>query len=155
MNFNLGRVKAIEVEAEGLNQFLEELSQDDLSRRSACKAWTVGEVVAHLVERIAEPYMDAISRGIKGDLSPTKGFPETNTVDQAWLSEFNIQRAIDYHLALGDGLIAAFRSRYAEFCELLRGIEPGDWEKPCYGPRGSRSVERFLPTTMQELCTPH
>ena len=83
MNFNLGRVKAIEVEAEGLNQFLEELSQDDLSRRSACKAWTIGEVVAHLVERIAEPYMDAISRGIKGDLSPTKGFPETNTVDQA------------------------------------------------------------------------
>jgi len=152
MSSNFDRVKAIETEAEGLGRFLEGLRPEDLERRSACEAWTVGEVVAHLVERIAEPYMDAISRGIKGDLSPTKGFPEMNTVDQAWLSEFNIQRAIDHCAALGDGLITAFRSRYAEFCELLRSLEPDDWDKPCYGSRVSRSVERFIPITMQELA---
>ena len=62
------------------------------------------------------------------------------------------QAAIDRRRSLGRDLILAFTDQYGLLNDLLAGIDPQDWGKPCYHVAGSRSVESFMTTYLMELA---
>src|SRR5437773_1758479 len=68
------QIQLCQVAAERLTQYLHTLPADAWRHPSACEAWEVRDVVAHLVMG-AELYMRVISRGVQGDVSPLEGFP--------------------------------------------------------------------------------
>ena len=51
---------------------LNSIADHQLSLQSACEAWTVADVIAHLIER-GRPIPEQIERGLAGDLTPTPG----------------------------------------------------------------------------------
>ncbi len=59
--------------------------------------------------------------------------------------------AINKRKELGTGLFPALNERFDWLNEMLAGIGPADWEKPCYHTSRLRSVKSFLPTIIQEL----
>jgi len=68
------QVKLINSESERLKECVNALPPEALERPSPCEKWNVGEVIAHL-DWFAETYGGMIERGLRGDLSPTEGFP--------------------------------------------------------------------------------
>ena len=61
------RIQLCQVAAEQLTQYLQTLSAEAWHHPSACEGWEVCNVVGHL-PRGMELYVDAISRGLQGDI---------------------------------------------------------------------------------------
>jgi hypothetical protein len=70
------------------------------------------------------------------------------------MNAYIAQRAIACRERLGEQLLSTFRTRYEQLHDLLAGLSPQDWEKPCAFWRfmGNIPVRTFLPLTMQELA---
>ncbi|HEU0020810.1 MAG TPA: maleylpyruvate isomerase N-terminal domain-containing protein [Dehalococcoidia bacterium] len=147
-----GVVNLIKSESERLKQYLNSLPPAALERPSPCELWNVAEVIAHLVW-FAETYGGMMERGLRGDTSPTEGFPTVpGTLKGPEVDQLYGQGAITRRRTLGENLLSAFRQTYNWLNEMLQGIGPEDWEKPCYHTRGIRPVSSFLPTIIQELA---
>lgn len=146
------RVKIIESESERLKQSLDSLPSDSWTRNSACGLWEVRDVVAHLVWA-AEFYLDTISRGINGDSSAPEGRPPGDALNAPSFDEYIAQNAIARRGELGDQLLQTFHARYDRLSEMMAGIEPQDWGKPCAFWR-SRTIpaDSFTFLTVQELA---
>ena len=145
-------VKLIQSESERVKQYLNGLSHDSLGRPTPCDRWTVGDIIAHLVW-FAETYGGMIERGLRGDLSAPEGFPATpGTLRGEESSELYAMGAIDRRKELGPRLLPALNERYDWLNEMLTGIGPEDWGKPCYHTSRLRPVDSFLPTIVQELA---
>jgi len=148
------RVELIRSESQRLEEYLNTLPPEALDQPSPCEKWNVGEVIAHLVW-FAEYYGGMMERGLGGDQSPTEGFisvPPGTPNRQVIVDEFCGQAAIDLRRTLGQKLIPAFKERYDWLNDMLKGIGPEDWNKPCYHSTGMRSVESFIPTIPSELA---
>ena len=65
-------VKVLQTESERLQQYLTVLPADAWTQPSACALWDIRDVVAHL-SGIAQGYTDRITRGLRGDTSPSAG----------------------------------------------------------------------------------
>lgn len=112
----------------------------------------MGEVIAHLIW-FAKIYGGMVERGLRGDLSPTEGFPAIpGTLSGAAIPELYGRSAVELRQSLGEGLIPAFCERYDWLNDLLEGIGPGDWDKPCYHTVRIRPVESFIPIIVAELA---
>ncbi len=147
-------VKLIKSESERLMEYFESLSPEALEMPSPCEKWSVGEVIAHLVWHV-ETYRGMMERGLRGDLSPTEGLPSvpSGTPNRQMIVDGAYgQAAIDRRRSLGQDLILAFTEQYGLLNDLLAGIGPQDWDKPCYHVAGSRSVESFMTTYLMELA---
>jgi uncharacterized protein (TIGR03083 family) len=144
-------VKLIRSESERLKQYVSGLSPQALDRASPCELWNVGDVIAHLVW-FAETYGGMMERGLRGDLSPTKGFPASGTLRGPAVEELYGQAAIARRRSLGQKLIPTFNERYDRLNDMLKGIGPADWDKPCFHTLRIRPVQSFLPTIIQELA---
>ncbi len=148
------QAELIRSESERLMEYFNALPPEALEKPSPCEKWSVGEVIAHLVWHV-ETYRGMMERGLRGDLSPTEGLPSVPSgtpnrqeiVDGAYG-----QAAIDRRRSLGQDLILAFTEQYGRLNNLLAGIVPEDWDKPCWHVAGLRSVESFLPTFLMELA---
>jgi hypothetical protein len=55
---------------------------------------------------------------------------------------------------LGDQFMLSFESSYAELLHPLNDLELGDYDKPCWHPRGPTSVADFVDLLIQELALP-
>ena len=136
--------------AQGLYEFLSNLSNDDLARQSACDAWTVRDVAGHLTNR-AERQVASMTRGRNGDSDPPAGF--SAPVDMMAMSAANADADIAYAQSLGDDLLMTFGRRYRELHQLLDGFSGDDWNCACWHPRrGAMTAREYVSQRIQELA---
>ena len=143
------RIEPIQAEAEALGHYLHTLPPDAWRQPSACQGWEVRDVVGHLVD-VAEFYVEVITRGLQGDVSPPAGVSQGGTVT----AEVIAQYAIAARERLGDRLLPTFKARYEQLCLVLAGLSPGDWETLCYyaSEPKQRPVREYIPLSVQELA---
>lgn len=136
-------------EASQLRDFMAALGQEDWARQSACAGWTVGDVFAHLTQG-AHTWSDSIARAVAGDASPPPGQQPLRTGERG--SEVTAQRAIAYRQDVGEaGLLEAFADGYDRLHQVLSGLNPQDWGKPCFHRRGIMPVHDYAGIRLQEL----
>ena len=134
----LEKVRLVKEESARIAQYLNSLSLDAWSTQSACDAWQVRDVLAHLTGS-GEMFGANIARGAAGDGTPPEGSPPAGEGDMAVRLAANAQRAVDFRKSQGDGLLAAFNDRRVQFDEGLSQLKESDREKPCYHPAGTIS----------------
>lgn len=143
-------IAVIRTLADGLHDFLAGLSDADLSRQSACDAWTVRDVAGHLANR-AERQVASMTRGRSGDASPPPGF--TRPAGNMAMSAANAAADIAYSRELGDALLPTFRRHYAELTALLDSFSGDQWQQPCWHPRrGAMTAREYVSQRIQELA---
>ncbi len=145
-------VKLVESETERVKAYINFLSPEALEAPSPCEMWNVGEVIAHLVW-FAETYGGMMERGIRGDLSPSEGFPAVpGTISGPALEDLYAKGAIEVWQRVGRDPHKAFNDTYEWLNDFLKGIGPDDWDKPCYHTLKIRPVHSFMPTMIAELA---
>ena len=145
------RVELIKSESQRIQQYLEGRSNEDLTRLSACDAWEVRDVVAHLTASV-DLYDATISRGIKGDSTPPEGLSSAGVSSLMTRLEENTQRVIDFRQNIGDQLLTTFAERCEDLTRLLEGLAGRDWEKLCYHPGKVISVAAYVDLRLAELA---
>ena len=108
------RVELVKSESQRIQRYLEGLSNEDWTQTSACDAWEIRDVVAHLTASV-DLYESAISRGITGDSNPPEGLSAAGVSSLMTRLEENTQRVINLRQDIGDQLLSAFSGR----CEDL------------------------------------
>jgi uncharacterized protein (TIGR03083 family) len=143
------RLQLCHVAAEQLTQYLQTLPTEAWHHPSACEGWEVCDVVGHLTW-VEELYVDAISRGLQGDIAPLEDFPPVGVPQRA---AFIAQQSIVHREGLGEQLLATFTARHDQLLHLLRSLGPEDWEKPCVYPGAEpRPAHQFLSALLKELA---
>ena len=145
------RVELVKSESQRIQQYLEGRSNEDLTRLSACDAWEVRDVVAHLTASV-DLYDATISRGIKGDSTPPEGLSSAGVSSLMTRLEENTQRVIDFRQNIGDQLLTTFTERCEDLTRLLEGLAGRDWEKLCYHPGKVISVAAYVDLRLAELA---
>jgi uncharacterized protein (TIGR03083 family) len=119
------------------------------SRPSACAGWTVGDVMAHLIQG-ARNWCDGITRAVAGDANPPPGQRALRPGERG--SEVTAQRAVAFHQEVGDtALRTAFTEAYQQLHQMLLGLHATDWDKPCFHRRGVLPVRDYVGLRLQEL----
>jgi uncharacterized protein (TIGR03083 family) len=145
------RVKLLQQESERLKQYLNALPPEAWKRPSACAGWEVRDVVAHLVLQ-AEIFGGWVSRGLQGDASTPEGFPDAGTVNAVMMSETLGQMSIARRESLGDQLLSTFNATNDQFNQLMAGLGPSDWDKPCYHVFGTVPLRAMIDDRITELA---
>ncbi len=143
-------VATVKSESDRIGQYLATLSAASLSKSSACEGWRASDVVAHLTLAV-DMYSGNIARGVRGDSSRPEGMPPPAAGDQAARQRLNAQRAIDLRDQLGDQLLPTFRSKCGELDQVLAGLGPDDWEKPCFHPAQIIPARTYVDLRLTEL----
>ena len=121
----------------------------DLSRQSACDAWTVRDVAGHLTNR-AEPQIASMTRGRAGDSAAPEGFSSPS--DNMAISAANADADVGYTQSMGDTLLPTFEERYQELSALLDSFSGDEWHSPCWHPRrGTMTAREYVGQRIQEL----
>src|SRR4030095_12122834 len=115
----------IQTESARLQQCLTALPEDAWRKPSACALWEIRDVVAHL-SAIAHAYTDRITRGLRGDTSPSPaGFPAPH-IFKTLSGEEPRQRArappqgtIALRERLGDDLLSVFGHAWEQFHQCI------------------------------------
>jgi uncharacterized protein (TIGR03083 family) len=146
-------VKVIQTESERLKQYLAALPADAWTKPSACALWEIRDVVAHL-SGIAQGYTDRITRGLRGDTSPSPaGFPAPHFFktlsgeERQQRAQANAQREIAFRERLDNALLDVFCQTGEQFNHLVARLSPHEWDTPCYHGRGilpARSLVRAM-----------
>lgn len=145
------RVELVQSESQRIQHYLEDLSDEDLSRTSACDAWKVGDVVAHLTASV-DLYEVAISKGSTGDSNPPEGLSAAGVSSLMARLEDNTQRVINLRQDMGDQLLSAFSKRCEDLTQLLEGLTDEDWQKLCYHPGKVIPVATYVDLRLAELA---
>ena len=147
----LETVQLLKDETARVAEYLKKLSPEAWATQSACDAWQVADVVAHVAGAI-DRYGPNIARGAKGDYSAPEGAtPSTNTADRDALMRANAQTVIDYRVSLGDGLWDAFNDSRLKFDAIFAELGEEDREKLCFHNAGIISMETYLNLRLTEL----
>lgn len=145
------RIKLLQRESDRLSRYLGRLQPDAWSRPSACDAWEVRDVVAHLTGAV-DMFAGNIARGVGGDASPPEGFPPAGMGDMAARMEANAHRSIALRESLGETLLPTFSARCDYLDRLLACLGPIDWNKPCYHPAATIPVRTYIDLRITELA---
>ncbi len=146
----LEKVQLVKEESARIGVYLKTLKPEAWATQSACDAWQVQDVVAHVMGAV-ERFGPNIVRGAGGDGSAPEGMPEAGVGDMAARLRNNAQVAVDYRESLGSDILSVYNSEIARFDEFLSGLQDGDADKPCYHPAGTISVETYLNLRLTEL----
>jgi uncharacterized protein (TIGR03083 family) len=120
------------------------------ARPSACTGWTVGDVFAHVTQG-ARNWSATITRAMAGDANPPLGEQALRPGERG--SEATAQRAITFRQELGEaGLLQAFANGYQNLHQVLLGLQPEDWDRPCYHRRGVLPTRDYVGLRLQELA---
>jgi uncharacterized protein (TIGR03083 family) len=142
-------MEVLSFEAAQLWDFMARLGHDGWSRPSACTGWTVGDVLAHLTQG-ASAWCTTITRAVAGDANPPPGEQMLRPGERG--SEVTAQRAIAFRQSMGETeLLNAFAEGYQRLQAVLRGLQPGDWNKLCYHRRGRLPTRDYVGLRLQEL----
>lgn len=144
------RIQLLKSESDRVKRYLTDLSTDDWSSPTACEAWQVRDVVAHMT-MAGEMFVGNISRGLANDSSPSEGMPPAGSVDVAARQVVNAQRAISIRESLGEQLLTAFNASCDDLDKLLAGIGLQDWETPCFHPAAVIPVRTYVDLRLAEL----
>ena len=144
------RIQLLKTESDRLKQFLSALPADAWSNPTACEAWEVRDVVAHMIMG-GEMFTGNITRGLANDPSPSAGMQPAGSVDMAARQVANAKRAIDIRERLGEQLLTSFGERCDDLDRLLAETGPQDWEKPCFHPAATLSVRTYVDLRIAEL----
>ncbi len=118
-----------------------------LTGPTACSAWDVGTVVAHLTGG-AMRQRDSMLRGRDGHGGPPEGTAGVTTLDQ--VQQRNALTNLQFRAELGDTLLERFRDAYAALDDLLQSWT--DWSIGCWHQRrGTMSADSYLDLRIQEL----
>ena len=146
----LEKAQLIKSESDRIGQFLKGLPSEAWLVKSACEAWEVRDVVAHLTGGV-DRFAPNITRGAGGDGSAPDGAPPAGVGDMDARLKANAQVAIDFRESLGDDLVKTFNENCARLNEVLAELGEGDNDKPCYHPAGTISVGTYLNLRLTEL----
>jgi len=144
-------VELVKSESLRIQQYLGVLSAEDMARPSACDAWEVRDVVAHLTGGV-DLFAANISRGVQGDSTPPEGFPPASVSSLMARMEAGAQRAISLRESMGDQLLTTFAARCEDLTQLLEGLAARDWDKLCYHPAKVISVATYVDLRLAELA---
>jgi uncharacterized protein (TIGR03083 family) len=144
-------IATLQSESERITQYLTHLPPSAWQHPSACSAWQVRDVVAHLVG-VANFYADNISRGLQGDAGPPPGRPPAGSLTGSAAAAGVSQRAMAEREALGDQLLTAFQTSDARLCQRLADLRPDEQVKPCYHPGGVTLARQFADLRLKELA---
>ena len=144
------RIQLVKLESDRLKKYLGALPADAWNKPSACEAWQVRDVVAHMTMG-GEMFSGNVARGLANDPSPSEGMPPAGSADMAARMAANAERAISIRESLGEQLLPAFGARCDDLDRLLAGIGPQDWDKPCYHPAGPITVRTYVDLRLTEL----
>src|SRR5262249_24481608 len=110
-------VMLVRAESERLEQYLATLPPDAWTRPSACDAWEVRDVVAHL-SMWAELYAQFITRAVQGELAPLEGWPPAGARTGPAFHAWSAQAAIEHRERLGVQLLPTCRATHAQFNQV-------------------------------------
>ncbi len=144
------RIQLVKSESDRVKRYLSTLSTDAWSSPTACEAWQVRDVVAHMIMG-GEMYSGNIGRGLANDSSPSEGMPPPSSADLASRMAANAQRAISIRESLGEQLLTAFSACCDDLDRLLEGIGPQDWDKPCFHPAATIPIRTYVDLRLAEL----
>lgn len=144
------RIQLLKSESDRIRQYLGTLSADDWSNPTACEAWQVRDVVAHMTMG-GDMFTGNIGRGLADDSSPPEGMPAAGSSDMATRMVANAQRAISIREDLGDGLLSAFGASCDGLDRLLAGTGSQDAEKSCFHPGAVIPVRTYVDLRVAEV----
>lgn len=148
-------VELIRSEGMRFEEYLATLSPDAWGRPSACKGWTVADVIGHMVFIYGDICLGSVTRGLRGDVKPPEGFPEPGSLDHTKRNEFLSDIAIRRRHELGEELLPTFKSLIGQVCEVLGTLTPDNWDALCYKPVGLAPAQSFLWTLINETAMHH
>ncbi len=148
MNTPESRAKILAAETDASNGYFASLSQEDLSKHSACDDWSVADVMAHLA---GQDHASRVMRGIQGDYSPPYGASEVADHDEDRFAKNIFDRALATREQHGVQLVEYLNQRLDETVEVFNSVAPGDWDKLCYWPPGPEMVRTLLDQRIAEL----
>jgi len=151
-------IQVVQAESARLREYLTALPADAWRKPSACALWDIRDVVAHL-SAIAHAYTDRITRGLRGETSPSPaGFPAPHLF-QTLSGEERRQRAmapaqgtIALRERLGDDLLSVFGHAWEQFHQCLVTLTAHDWRQPCYHSCGIIPVHAVVHASVFELA---
>lgn len=144
------RIQLLKSESDRIKNYLSALSASDWSHPTACEAWEVRDVVAHMI-MASDMFVGNISRGLANDSSPSEGMLPAGSSDVAARQVVNAQRAISIRESLGEQLMTSFNAGCDELDRLISGVALEDWEKPCYHPGAIIPVRTYVDLRLAEL----
>ena len=145
------RVELVKSESQRIQRYLEGLSNEDWTQTSACDAWEIRDVVAHLTASV-DLYESAISRGITGDSNPPEGLSAAGVSSLMTRLEENTQRVINLRQDIGDRLLSVFSGRCQDLTKLFDGLADKDWQKLCYHPGKVIPAATYVDLRLAELA---
>lgn len=145
------KIAILRQETERISTYLEGLPAESWTQPSACEAWQVQDVVAHLVG-VAEFYADNVSRGLTGDIEAPEGRPPAGLITGAMAADGIAMRAVAERQQLGDRLLEQFRTANAHLLDLLAGLSPEAQTVLCYHPGGMTQAQQFIDLRLKELA---
>lgn len=138
-------------ETERITAYLADLPAASWTQPTACDAWQVQDVVAHLVG-VAEFYAGNVTRGLQGDTAPPAGRPPAGSVTAVISAEGVARRAIAEREKLGDRLLEQFRIANAHLIDVLGALSPEARTMLCYHPGGMTQAQQFIDLRLKELA---
>lgn len=145
--------RVLGAETARLHAYLSKLPDDAWDHETACEAWDVATVVAHLAGA-GKAFADRIRRGVDGDSSPPPGLPEPGSVNGGSWAETNACRWTKARQDMGDNaeVLTAFQESAAELDALLAGLDEHQWECLCYHPGGIVPVSTIVGFRLLEVA---
>ena len=144
-------MKVLREETERITAYLAALPAESWTHSTACDAWQVRDVVAHLVG-VAEFYAGNVTRGLQGDTAPPAGRPPAGSVTAAMSAEGVAKRAIAEREKLGDRVLEQFRAANAHLIDVLGALNPESQTILCYHPGGMTQAQQFIDLRLKELA---
>ncbi|MCH7736170.1 MAG: maleylpyruvate isomerase family mycothiol-dependent enzyme [Chloroflexi bacterium] len=144
------KVLLVKDESARIGNYLKTLKPKAWATQSACDAWQVADVVAHLTGAV-DRFGPNIIRGIEGDSSAPEGSPPAGEGDLAARLRANAQVAIDFKNSLGAELLNTYNDSRLRFDAVFAELKEEDRDKPCYHAAGTISVETYLNLRLTEL----
>ena len=144
----LGRVQLLRAESEELNNFLRQLSDNAWDQPSACRGWSVGDVLGHLT---GQDFSLRILRGLQGNVLPPEGSPQIVSHNEDAFAESIFNRGISTKTELGNNLLATFEQRVSDIIQVFEQVRPDQWDTLCYWPPGPEAVSTMLDMRISEL----
>lgn len=117
-----GILAALDTEANELDAYLASLTPADLTRQSACDAWSVADVIAHLA-MAGSGYVATIGRALAGPAAEEGPRPFRYAPD-AYAASVKQSRQ-----EMGDGLLPALREANAALRRSFVALSPEEWQQ--------------------------
>lgn len=145
------KMAVLREETERISTYLAGLPAESWTHSTACEAWQVQDVVAHLVG-VAEFYAGNVSRGLEGDTEAPEGRPPAGLITAAMAADGIALRAVAERQQLGDRLLDQFRAVNVHLVELLASLTPEAQTILCYHPGGMTQAQQFIDLRLKELA---